>query len=112
MMMPHERDLAPSTAAPPAQAAGTVPVEPRAWRWYHKFSAVLLIVLCLEIGLFLLVFPWSEYWQNNYFASLVPHWRQYWMNSYLRGGISGLGVANLYLSLAELFRLRRFSRRH
>lgn len=107
MMMPHERDLAQSTAAPPAEAA-----EPNAWRWYHKFSAVLLIVLCLEIGLFLLVFPWSEYWQANYFASLAPQWRQYWMNTYLRGGVSGLGVANLYLSLTELFRLRRFSRRH
>jgi hypothetical protein len=111
MMMPHERDIGPSTAAPPAASAGPVPVDPPVWRWYHKFSAVLLIVLCLEIGLFLLVFPWSEYWQNNYFASLTPQWRQYWMNSYLRGAVSGLGVANLYLSLTELFRLRRFSRR-
>jgi len=105
MMMPHERDVAPDVVA------GPVPVEPPSWRWYHKFSAVLLIVLCLEIGLFLLVFPWSEYWQKNYFASLVPQWRQYWMNSYVRGGVSGLGVANLYLSLTELFRMRRFTKR-
>jgi hypothetical protein len=105
-MMPHERDIAPSTTAP-----GPVPVAAPQWRWYHKFSAVLLIVLCLEIGLFLLAFPWSEYWQNNYAATVVPQWRRYWMNPYLRGAVSGMGVANLYLSLAEIFRLRRFSRR-
>jgi hypothetical protein len=28
---------------------------------------------------------------------------------YVRGAISGLGVVNLYISLGEVFRLRRFS---
>jgi hypothetical protein len=28
---------------------------------------------------------------------------------YVRGAISGLGVLNLYISLGEVFRLRRFS---
>ena len=28
---------------------------------------------------------------------------------YLRGAISGLGVVNLYISLIEAFRLRRFA---
>ena len=91
---------APSPAAPP-------PVE---YRWYHKMAAVLLITFCLEIGLFLLIFPWTEYWDNNYFATLAPALRQYWDNMYARGAISGLGVINLYISLAEVFRLRRFAR--
>jgi hypothetical protein len=106
MMMPHDREATPSTTA-----AAPLSVEPSAFRWYHKLSSVLLILLCMEIGLFLLIFPWSEYWQNNYLASLVPEWRHYWINPYLRGGVSGLGVANLYLSLAEIFRLRRFAKR-
>jgi len=29
----------------------------------------------------------------------------------VRGAISGLGVVNLYISLGEVFRLRRFSSR-
>jgi hypothetical protein len=105
MMMPQEHEMAPST-----MAEGPVPVERPGWRWYHKFSAVLLIVLCLEIGLFLLVFPWTEYWQNNYLGTLIPQWRRYWLNAYVRGAVSGLGVANLYISLLEIFRLRRFTR--
>jgi hypothetical protein len=80
------------------------------YRWYHKFSAIVFIAFCLELGLFLLVFPWSPLWDRNFFSALAPVWRQYWDNAYLRGAVSGLGVLNVYISLAEIFRLRRFSR--
>src|SRR5258705_2435632 len=36
-----------------------------AYRWYHKTAALLFIVFCLEIGVVLLVFPWSEYWDRS-----------------------------------------------
>ena len=80
------------------------------YRWYHKMSAVLLITFCLEVGLFLLIYPWTDAWDSNYFGGLAPQLRQFWDNMYVRGGISGLGVINLYISLSEVFRLRRFSR--
>jgi hypothetical protein len=47
--------------------------------------------------------------ENNYFSSLLPAWRRYGMNPYWRGAVSGLGVANLFLALGEIFRLRRFA---
>ena len=88
-----------------------MPAPPPVYRWYHKTFAVVLIAFCLEIGLFLLIFPWTEYWEANYFAAFVPEWHQYWDNMYVRGAISGLGVVNLYISFVEIFRLRRFARR-
>jgi hypothetical protein len=78
------------------------------YRWYHKFWAVLLITFCLDIGLFLLIFPWTDGWDN--FLAFAHHWRQYCDTMYVRGAISGIGVVNLYISLGEVFRLRRFSR--
>jgi hypothetical protein len=81
------------------------------YHWYHKVSAVVFIVFCMELGMFLMIFPWSDLWDRNFFSSLSPEWRHYWDNSYWRGMISGLGVVNLYISLAEIFRLRRFARR-
>jgi hypothetical protein len=109
-MMPMEPD---SPGGPPAaQAApGPVPIEQPEYRWYHKLSAVLLVTFCLELGLFLLVFPWSEYWSTNYFRSFLPDASLIWTNAYFRGAVSGLGVANLYIAMAEIIRLRRFSRR-
>jgi hypothetical protein len=80
-------------------------------RWYHKATAVALSVLCLEVGLFLLLFPWTGYWDRNYFSGLLPAWTDYWDNGYTRAAVSVLGVVNLAIGLVEIFRLRRFSRR-
>ena len=80
------------------------------YRWYHKMAAVLFITFCLEIGAFLLIFPWTEFWESNYFSSVLPFAQRHWDNMYVRGAISGLGVVNLYICFGEILRLRRFSR--
>ena len=87
----------------------TPPAHPR-YRWYHKVTALIFIAFCLELGVFLLFFPWSVLWDRNFFSSITPPWRQYWDNAYLRGAVSGLGLVNVYISLVEIFRLRRFLR--
>jgi hypothetical protein len=78
------------------------------YRWYHKLFSFLAIVACLELGIFLILFPWSRYWDNNFFAGLSPLWSRLWSSAYLRGAVSGLGVLNLYVSMAEIWRLGRF----
>lgn len=79
------------------------------YNWRHKLRALLLIVLCFELGVFLLVFPWLQAWDVNWFASYSPALRELWVNGYFRGALSGLGLVNIYISLAEVARLRRFS---
>jgi hypothetical protein len=78
------------------------------YRWYHKVSAVLVVTFCLELGLFLVIFPWVGRWEN--FAGFLGRFRPYLDNMYVRGAISGVGLINLYISLVEVFRLRRFAR--
>lgn len=102
----------------PEQATATGDVGPApqmtrspAYRWYHKIWAVVLVTFCLEIGLFLAIFPWTQYWHANYFAALLPGWQRYWDNDYLRGAVSGLGALNLYIALMEILQLGRFVRR-
>ena len=94
-------------APPPAPDAPEAPAVPM-YRWYHKLFALIFIAFCLEIGIVLLVLPWSEYWDNNFFASMAPGWDHLWSNSYFRGAVSGLGMINILISVGELFRLRRF----
>jgi hypothetical protein len=93
-MTPNESPVAP-------------PVEPQ-YRWYHKALAVLVVTFCLELGLFLVIFPWVDPWDN--FAIFLGPWRSWFDNMYIRGAISGIGLVNLYISLIEVFRLRRFAR--
>ena len=61
--------------------------------------------------MFLVIFPWSDFWDRSFFSALAPEWRLYWDNAYLRGALSGLGIVNVYIALLEIFRLRRFARR-
>jgi hypothetical protein len=109
-MMPPDPQPPESTEAAEAPHR-PVPVAKPVYHWYHKISAVVFIVFCLEIGLYLLIYPWTDSWEGNYFSNLLPQFRDYWDNMYVRGAVSGLGVINVYVSLVEIFRLRRFARR-
>ena len=97
----------PLPANPPAPASPPAAQAP--FRWYHKLFAVLVAACCLEAGCFLLVFPWTSHARD--FAAFWPEWGAYRDNMYVRGAISGLGLVNLYISVIEIHRLRRFARR-
>ena len=79
-------------------------------RWFRRLSSVLFVVFCFELGLFLLVYPWTDAWADNYFSVTLPGsalstWRTLWNNPYVRGGVSGLGLVNVWIAVAEVFRM-------
>jgi hypothetical protein len=53
------------------------------------------------VGLLLLVLPWSDFWETNYFAAW-PLVHGIVTNNFVRGGVSGLGIVNLVVGFAEL----------
>jgi hypothetical protein len=78
-------------------------------RWYHKALAVLTAVLIMEIGLFLVIYPWTDYWDDSWFSYLSPAWDRLWMSPYFRGGVTGLGLVNIAIACSEIIGLRRFA---
>jgi hypothetical protein len=68
---------------------------------------LLVIALLTELGLLLIVIPWSAYWERNYFAQMSPAVNALVTNNYMRGAITGLGAVNLMAALAELAALVR-----
>ena len=63
----------------------------------------------LEVGLLLVVVPWSAFWERNYFAALSPAVYALITNDFVRGAITGLGFVNLataWSDLAEVFGAR------
>jgi hypothetical protein len=82
--------------------------------WFQRLTSVLFIIFCFELGLFLLIYPWTDSWSDNYIGWMISgryleNWHTLWDNGYFRGGLSGLGLLNLWIALAELFSM--FSRR-
>ena len=75
-------------------------------RWRGRLQAILLILFCLEVGIVLVLLPWSSFWDRNYFCSLAPRWSYLLSSSYVRGAVSGLGLLNVWIAVAEFWRLR------
>lgn len=73
-------------------------------RWHQRALGFSLIVFAFAVGLFLLVFPWITAWDLNWIPVHSPRLLEVWMNRYFRGAVSGLGLLNIYIALAELGR--------
>lgn len=63
---------------------------------------LLLVAFFFEIGLVLIVIPWSAFWDRNYFAQLAPPLEALITNNFVRGAVSGLGMINVSVGLVEL----------
>jgi len=67
----------------------------------NKTLRVILIVLCLEMGAFLLYLPWSDYWERNYFLAHLPQTlRMFLLHASFRGVVSGLGVLDILVAIS------------
>jgi hypothetical protein len=68
----------------------------------NRVIAVAFILFCFEIGLFLMFVPWSALWEHNVFLAYSFRLRGLLLNNFVRGGVSGLGVIDVFLGLSEL----------
>ncbi len=63
----------------------------------------LLFAACFfEAGLLLVVLPWTAFWDRNYWFDAVPYLHMLAQSAYLRGAVSGLGLLNVGIGIAEI----------
>lgn len=74
----------------------------------NRWLAVIYILFCFEMGVFLFMLPWVPFWSRNFFVGRFGWVSAIAMDDFVRGAISGIGVADIYLALEELWRLRRW----
>ncbi len=72
-----------------------------------RLMIILYVVFCFEVGVFLFVLPWVPIWSRNFFVSQYPLISSVAMNYFVRGAISGLGLADIWLAVYEAWRLRQ-----
>ena len=63
---------------------------------------LLYVAYFLEVGLLLVLVPWSSFWDQNYFVHSIPLLQTLIQSPFVRGGVSGLGILNLWVGLADL----------
>ena len=72
-----------------------------------RLLIILYIIFCFEIGVLLLVLPWLEVWSKNFFVGHYSVVSAFALNYFVRGAISGIGLADIWLAFYEMWRLRR-----
>ncbi len=75
----------------------------------NKALFVIYVLYCLEVGIFLIVFPWLWIWEQNSLLTHFPGLKVVLLNNFFRGAVSGLGVVNLLLGVLEVARFQRYS---
>ena len=81
-----------------------------AQKWENKISLfrhLLIVLFFIEVGLVLVVVPWTTFWSRNYFIESVAVIRFILMTNVARGCISGVGLLNLGAAIIEVFALIR-----
>jgi hypothetical protein len=71
----------------------------------NRLLRVILLLIWIELGFVLILVPWSEAWEMNYFLFQYPVLGFVLKNAFFRGAVSGLGVVNVLMAL-ETFRRR------
>jgi hypothetical protein len=75
---------------------------------WRRVFLVVFIGLSAEVGVLLLLLPWTEFWTRNAFFGPASGLRDLLLSDYFRGAVSGLGVVNLLVAFGEA---RHFSER-
>ena len=77
----------------------------------NKTLFVIYVLYCLEVGIFLLVYPWMRLWDQNFLLQYSSFLRVVLLNDFFRGAVSGLGIANLILGAWEVAHFQRYFRK-
>lgn len=101
----------PQPNFPSEPPSGPSPQESARHKRRRIIAGLCFALFSFEIGLFLVVFPWMDNWDLNYFQGVIPALRNTWDDPYFRGAVTGLGLINIYISILQIFHLMRRPRR-
>jgi hypothetical protein len=118
-MFPTESAISNKAGAPAAEAAVQEAVEHSPVSKAHAFQnhdlaqqprsrlrRALGILVCLEVGIFLFVAPWSSLWTGYLQLGYDPAWRPILTSPFVRGAISGVGLLNLWFAFRGVWDFR------
>ena len=74
--------------------------------WLKRLWLAIFVLFCLEVGIVLIVLPWSRVWSENSLLLGHPQLAGFLQQNFIRGLISGLGLVDVWMGIAEAVRYR------
>lgn len=69
-----------------------------------RLGRVVLAFAWFDLGLLLLLLPWSHLWENNSLLAHYPGLVPIMLSGYMRGIVSGIGVLDMVMAADALLR--------
>lgn len=75
-----------------------------------KITVIVYILICFEVGIMLLILPWTRYWDDNFFLYFItgklnsPGLLAFLTSGWVRGAVTGLGIINILAGLRDIFK--------
>ncbi len=111
MNHPNETESGAATVAPDLSASETGKEREHVPLWLRRVSLVVFVLCCLEIGLLLLVLPWTTIWTENSLLVGNPRLQTFIRQNFVRGLVSGLGLLDIWLGISEALHYREHRER-
>jgi len=77
----------------------------------ERIGTLVYLFYLFEVGLFLLLVPWSALWEGNYFVAGLPLLRSLCLSPFTRGAVSGVGFLHLLVGVLDSVAFIREERR-
>ncbi len=92
------------------QASRLQPVPPslpaRIPGWLMGIELILFVILRVYVGILVFLLPWRGIWTTNVWINHWPMVANFIAQGWVRGLVSGLGLLNIWIGVAALFRPR------
>ncbi len=90
----------PASGAAPSPPAAAVPL------WLMRIWVVIRVAFFVELGMVLVVLPWTRGWTENSLLLAYHDLRFFLQNNFVRGLISGLGFLDIGFGIWEAVRYK------
>jgi len=93
----------PATRSP---APGAMPPAAATPLWLMRLWVVIRVAFFIELGMVLVVLPWTRGWTENSLLLAYPEVRFFLQKNFVRGLISGLGFIDIGFGIWEAVRYK------
>ena len=69
--------------------------------WNQRLRLVVEVVFFVELGMLLIVLPWTSVWTQNPLMGTHFNWHDFLSSGFVRGAVSGLGLVNLWIGISD-----------
>jgi hypothetical protein len=74
--------------------------------WIQRLKLGIDVIFFIELGMILLVLPWTPVWTQNSLLMGFPTIQRIAEHGFLRGAVSGLGLINIWIGISDAVHYR------